>query len=85
VILALSQCPSAVRVALVRTLGGSGCVPLFIDPDCGACGAWSLGRSTLTHFMGRPSLTEVGRLARTGSAAATRATCRTWAKPRLAL
>ncbi|MEA2430441.1 MAG: hypothetical protein QOI19_914 [Thermoleophilaceae bacterium] len=47
-------------------IGGRGDVEVLLDVDRRCYAAWGLGRSSLGHFMGRRSLTEVTRLARGG-------------------
>lgn len=47
-------------------VGASHRVRLVIDEDRTLYGAWGLGRSSLTHFMGRRSLRAVAQLARNG-------------------
>ena len=49
-----------------EAIGGCGDVRVLHDPDRTSYAAWGLGRSSLSHFMGRRSLAEVGRLARRG-------------------
>jgi hypothetical protein len=47
-------------------IGGHGAVEVLLDVDRRCYAAWGLGRSSLGHFLGRRSLTEVARLAREG-------------------
>jgi alkyl-hydroperoxide reductase/thiol specific antioxidant family protein len=47
-------------------IGGRGEVEILLDVDRRCYAAWGLGRSSLSHFMGRRSLSEVARLARQG-------------------
>ena len=47
-------------------VGGRGDVHVLLDPERVFYAAWGLGRSSLGHFMGRRSLSEVTRLARQG-------------------
>jgi hypothetical protein len=47
-------------------IGGHGEVEILLDVDRRCYAAWGLGRSSLGHFMGRRSLAEVARLARSG-------------------
>jgi hypothetical protein len=47
-------------------VGGLGGVTLLSDPERTSYAAWGLGRSSLAHFAGRRSLTQVARLAREG-------------------
>jgi hypothetical protein len=47
-------------------IGGRGDVEVLLDVDRSFYAAWGLGRSSLGHFMGRRSLSEVARLAREG-------------------
>jgi hypothetical protein len=49
-----------------EAVGGRGAVRVLIDPDRSFYAAWGLGRSSLGHFMGRRSITEVARLATHG-------------------
>jgi hypothetical protein len=49
-----------------RRIGGSGDVVVLLDPERRLYASWGLGRSSLSHFMGRRSLHEVARLARRG-------------------
>jgi hypothetical protein len=47
-------------------IGGRGEVQVLLDVDRSFYAAWGLGRSSLGHFLGRRSLSEVARLAREG-------------------
>jgi hypothetical protein len=47
-------------------IGGRGDVDVLLDIDRRCYAAWGLGRSSLSHFLGRRSLSEVARLARQG-------------------
>ena len=47
-------------------IGGHGEVEILLDVDRRCYAAWGLGRSSLGHFLGRRSLSEVARLARRG-------------------
>jgi AhpC/TSA antioxidant enzyme len=47
-------------------IGGRGDVEVLLDVERSFYAAWGLGRSSLGHFMGRRSLSEVARLAREG-------------------
>jgi AhpC/TSA family len=47
-------------------VGGRGDVEVLLDVDRSFYAAWGLGRSSLGHFLGRRSLSEVARLAREG-------------------
>jgi hypothetical protein len=47
-------------------IGGRGDVEVLLDVDRSFYAAWGLGRSSLGHFLGRRSLSEVARLAREG-------------------
>ena len=49
-----------------EAVGGRGKVHVLLDPDRAFYAAWGLGRSSLGHFMGRRSLSEVARLSRDG-------------------
>jgi hypothetical protein len=50
----------------VEAVGGRGAVSVLLDPERSYYARWGLGRSSLGHFMGRRSLTEVARLAKRG-------------------
>ena len=47
-------------------VGGRGDVEVLLDVDRRCYAAWGLGRSSLSHFLGRRSLREVARLTRQG-------------------
>jgi hypothetical protein len=64
--IAVSHAPATATERWCDAIGGSGDVRLLIDPDRKSYAAWGLGRSSLAHFMGRRSLSEVGRLAKRG-------------------
>lgn len=49
-----------------ESVGGRGRVQVLIDPERVFYATWGLGRSSLSHFMGRRSLSEVKRLAAHG-------------------
>ena len=49
-----------------EAVGGRGDVRVLLDPKRVFYAAWGLGRSSLGHFAGRRSLSEVKRLAQTG-------------------
>jgi peroxiredoxin len=49
-----------------RAIGGSGEVRVVSDPSRRTYAEWGLGRTSLGHFLGRRSLTEVARLAQRG-------------------
>jgi hypothetical protein len=63
---AVSHAPAEATAEWERAIGGIGDVTLLSDPDRTSYAAWGLGRSSLGHFAGRRSLTEVARLARRG-------------------
>jgi alkyl-hydroperoxide reductase/thiol specific antioxidant family protein len=64
--IAVSHAPAAATERWYHAIGGSGDVRLLIDTERVSYAAWGLGRSSLGHFMGRRSLSEVGRLAKRG-------------------
>lgn len=63
---AISHAPPAATARWCEAIGGCGDVRVLHDPDRETYAAWGLGRSSLAHFMGRRSLSEVGRLAGRG-------------------
>ena len=65
-VIAVSHAPEEATARWCEAVGGAGEVRLVSDPDRTAYAAWGLGRSSLTHFMGRRSLGEVAKLARQG-------------------
>jgi hypothetical protein len=64
--IAVSHAPAEATERWCEAVGGRGDVRVLHDPDRGSYAAWGLGRSSLAHFMGRRSLSEVGRLAKRG-------------------
>lgn len=64
--IAVSHAPDADTSQWCRTVGGSGAVRVLSDPDRAAYAAWSLGRTSLSIFIGRQSLTAVAQQARAG-------------------
>ena len=63
---AVSHAPAEATGEWERAIGGLGNVTLLSDPDRTSYAAWGLGRSSLGHFAGRRSLSQVARLARSG-------------------
>lgn len=63
---AVSHAPAAATKRWCDAVGGHGAVRVLLDPDRTTYAAWGLGRTSLGHFIGRRSLTEVTRLARHG-------------------
>ena len=63
---AVSHAPEAATAAWAQAVGGLGAVTLVTDPERVYYAAWGLGRSSLAHFAGRRSLSQVARLARQG-------------------
>nr|MBA3740323.1 AhpC/TSA family protein [Chloroflexota bacterium] len=49
-----------------RAVGGSGLLELVVDQERRLYGAWGIGRTDLSHFMGPSALKGVVRLARQG-------------------
>lgn len=64
--MAVSHAPEPATKRWSDAVGGLDGVTLLSDPERAAYAAWGLGRSSLTHFAGRRSLTQVARLAREG-------------------
>lgn len=64
--IAISHAPEDATEKWCGRLGGAGEVRVITDPERTAYAAWGLGRTSLGHFLGRRSLTEVGRLATRG-------------------
>ena len=64
--IAVSHAPEAATARWCEAIGGCGDVRLIYDPEREIYAAWGLGRSSLGHFMGGRSLSEVGRLAKRG-------------------
>jgi len=63
---AVSHAPVLATARWVDAIGGIGDVRILVDPQRLSYATWGLSRSSLRHFMGRRSLAEVARLARTG-------------------
>jgi hypothetical protein len=63
---AVSHAPPEATDAWAAAVGGLGGAALLTDPQRSSYAAWGLGRSSLAHFAGRRSLTQVARLARQG-------------------
>jgi hypothetical protein len=63
---AVSHASTAATARWGDAIGGLDGVSVLIDPDRIHYATWGLGRTSLTHFMGRRSLAEVARLAREG-------------------
>jgi AhpC/TSA antioxidant enzyme len=64
--IAVSHSPQQAAEAWCRAVGGAGHVNLVNDPGRRTYAAWGLGRTSLSHFLGRRSLASVARLARRG-------------------
>jgi hypothetical protein len=64
--IAVSHAPAVATLRWCDAIGGTGRVQVLVDPERRTYAAWGLGRSSLGHFMGRRSLSEVTRLARRG-------------------
>jgi alkyl-hydroperoxide reductase/thiol specific antioxidant family protein len=64
--IALSHAPKAATKRWCDAVGGHRGVRMLLDPDRTTYADWGLRRTSLGHFMGRRSLTEVARLARRG-------------------
>jgi hypothetical protein len=65
-VIAISHAPAEATATWCEAIGGCGDVRLLHDPQRASYATWGLGRSSLGHFMGRRSLSEVGRLAKRG-------------------
>ena len=63
---AVSHASTAATARWRDAIGGLDGVSVLIDPERIHYATWGLGRTSLTHFMGRRSLAEVARLARHG-------------------
>ena len=63
---AVSHAPAGTTARWCEAIGGLDGVRVLIDTDRVSYATWGLGRSSLAHFMGRRSLSEVARLARRG-------------------
>ena len=64
--IAVSHAPDSATERWCDAIGGATGVRVLVDAERSSYSAWGLGRSTLGHFMGRRSLSEVGRLAKRG-------------------
>jgi AhpC/TSA antioxidant enzyme len=64
--IAVSHAPDPDTRRWCETVGGSGSVRVLSDPSRAAYAAWGLGRTSLSHFLGRRSLTAVAEQARAG-------------------
>jgi hypothetical protein len=63
---AVSHAPAAATARWCDAVGGVGAVRVLVDDGRVHYATWGLGRTSLGHFAGRRSMTEVGRLARAG-------------------
>jgi hypothetical protein len=63
---AVSHAPSEPTARWCDAIGGLSGVRLLIDDTRVHYATWGLGRTSLRHFAGRRSMTEVARLAREG-------------------
>jgi hypothetical protein len=63
---AVSHAPSAATEEWAEAVGWLGGVTLISDPERNSYARWGLGRSSLGHFAGRRSLSQVAKLAREG-------------------
>jgi hypothetical protein len=64
--IAISHAPQEATERWCRAVGGADGVVLASDPSRRAYAEWGLGRTSLSHFLGRRSLVAVGSLARRG-------------------
>jgi hypothetical protein len=64
--IAVSHAGAQPTQAWCEAVGGRGGVHVLLDPERVFYGAWGLGRTSLGHFMGLRSLSEVKRLASSG-------------------
>lgn len=64
---AVSHAPSQATARWCDAIGGVPGVRLLIDDERVHYATWGLGRTSLRHFAGRRSMTEVARLARAGT------------------
>ena len=65
--IAVSHAPSEATARWRDAIGGMPGVRLLIDDGRVHYATWGLGRTSLRHFAGRRSITEVARLARAGT------------------
>jgi hypothetical protein len=63
---AVSHAPADATARWRDAIGGLPDIRVLVDPDRIHYATWGLGRTRLSHFMGRRSLGEVARLAREG-------------------
>jgi hypothetical protein len=63
---AVSHAPTQATARWRDAVGGLDSIRVLIDDGRVHYATWGLGRTSLAHFAGRRSLTEVGRLARAG-------------------
>jgi hypothetical protein len=64
--IAVSHASANATERWAQAIGGMGDVVVLLDPERRLYASWGLGRSSLGHFLGRRSLAEVKRLARSG-------------------
>ena len=64
--IAVSHAPTQATARWCDAVGGLDSIRVLIDDGRVHYATWGLGRTSLGHFAGRRSLTEVGRLARAG-------------------
>lgn len=64
--IAVSQAPQVATEQWCHAVGGAGGVRVVSDPSRHTYAAWGLGRTSLSHFLGRQSLLGVASLARRG-------------------
>lgn len=65
-VVAVSHAPKDATAGWCEAIGGAGNVRVLVDEERVYYAKWGLGRSSLSHFMGRRSLGEVAKLARSG-------------------
>lgn len=63
---AVSHAPTQATARWCDAVGGMDSIRVLIDDGRVHYATWGLGRTSLAHFAGRRSMTEVGRLARAG-------------------
>jgi hypothetical protein len=63
---AVSHAPAQATARWRDAIGGLPDIRVLVDPERIHYATWGLGRTSLSHFMGRRSLGEVARLAREG-------------------
>jgi hypothetical protein len=64
--IAVSHAPSDATDRWCSAIGGPGDVRVVSDPSRQAYARWGLGRTDVSHFLGRRSLRQVAKLARNG-------------------